>query len=197
MARGERGICPRPGTIVETSLGARFQFTRPDGARCWFRTADGGEDSRYAHLLGGDSTWIKQGGTSLKDLFPLQPGKSRWFVVSGVTTTSYPASWYQTYTVGSRERIQTRAGTFDAYPIDWEEQGREGNAWQVRHRFWFAPEVGYFVKFVADPRTELQDWEAIRVVVPKSLHDTSVAEADGAHSGSSTPSHTAAPRRRR
>jgi hypothetical protein len=179
LATRERGICPRPGTIIETSLGATFQFTRADGPRCWFRTSGGVEDSRYAHLLGGESTWLRQGGSRLRELFPPKEGARRWFVVSGVTTTGFPTSWYETYTVSGRERVRVKAGTFDTYVIDWEEEGREGNGWTAHHRFWYAPSLGYFVKFVADkrPGNTLADWEATRVVVPEPLPEREIAAA--------------------
>jgi len=87
--------------------------------------------------------------------------------------------------VGPRQRVRTAAGTFDAYVIDWAEDGREGNPWHVEHQFWFAPSVGYFVKFVADKRTDMQDWEATRVIVPE--RDTAIAAAARESTGSSMP----------
>jgi hypothetical protein len=190
LARRADSLCPIPGTIVETSLGGALQFTRADGPRCWFRTRDGGEDSRYAHLLAGGSTWIRQGGARLKDLFPLREGRRIWFTVTGVTASGSPSSWYETYTVTGRERVKVPAGTFDTYVVEWEEQGRDGSAWSARHRFWFAPALGYFVKFEGDkaPGNALQDWAATRVVMPAPLDGTIIA---GPPAVSGTSSETA------
>src|SRR5207248_90463 len=118
-----------------------------------------------------------QGGARLKQLFPLREGRRVWFVVGGANASGAPASWYETYRVVGRERVQVPAGTFDAWVIDWEEQGRDGSSWQARHRFWFAPELGYFVKFAAakSPPNNLEDWVATRVVVPRPLESGALA----------------------
>jgi hypothetical protein len=165
---GDGSSCPRPGTIVETSLGGYFRFTHGDGPRCWYRTRDGALDARYAAFLSGDSRWLEMGGMRLEALFPLAPGKEAWFTVSGVTAANFPSSWYETYTVRGRERVTVPAGTFDTWVVTWWEQGRLGNDYGVTHTFWYAPSVGYFVRFRAGNhlREALKDWDATRVIVP-------------------------------
>jgi len=173
--------CPQPGTTVETSAGGYFLFTRGDGARCWYRMRDGSANSRYAHLLGGDSAWLAIGGAKLKDLWPLEIGKTVWFVSNGISSNGYPSTWYETYRVVGRERVAVPAGTFDTYVIEWEEQGREGSSYRAANRFWFAPEVGYFVKFRAAsvPYNTLEDWDATRVVVPQPTRAVAERPASG------------------
>jgi hypothetical protein len=185
------GYCPEPGTVVETSVGGWFQFTRGEGPLCWYRTQAGAEDARYAMLLDGDSFWLRQGATRLKDLWPLEPGKRTWFTVTGVTSSGSPSSWYETYTVTGQEQVTVPAGTFDTYVIEWEEQGREGSSYRAVNRFWFAPEIGYFVKFQADPTpyAQLRDWQATRVFVPGA--STNVAAHPGGSSASSAPRNPA------
>jgi hypothetical protein len=180
-------ICPRPGTVVETSLGGSLRFTYGDGARCWYRTRSGALDARYAAFLGGDSAWLEQGGSRLRELFPLEIGKQVWFTVQGVTAGGYPTSWDETYTVVGRERVRVPAGTFDAYVIRWREWGRLTNDWEATHRFWYAPEVGYFVKFRAAWHTSMKSWEATRVVLPGDSLLASQPSAPAEGSGSSGP----------
>jgi hypothetical protein len=186
--------CPAPGTIVETSIGGWFQFTRADGPRCWFRTGSGTEESRYAALLGGNSTWLDKGGTKLADLWPLQVGKRTWFIVEGVSSGGFPTSWYETYTVRKRERVTVPAGTFDAYVIEWDEQGREGNGFQATSRYWYAPNVGYFVKFEAARMagSDLKDWEATRVQLPTVVLPTASAPPSRGNPRPGTPSPASA-----
>jgi hypothetical protein len=157
--------------VIETSLGGWFRFEEQDGFRCWYRTRGGREDSRYAALLGGDSAWIGSGGAKLKALWPLAVGKETWFVVDGVSAGGYPASWYETYRVVRRERVSVPAGTFDAYVISWKEQGRLGNDYAAGHTFWYAPEVGYFVRFQAADvlGSTLKDWQATRIERPSTV----------------------------
>jgi hypothetical protein len=165
----QRGFdCPTPGTVIETSLGGWFRFEEQDGFRCWYRTRNGSEDSRYAALLGGDSSWIQKGSTALKNLWPLRVGKRTWFTVDGVSGGGYPTSWYETYTVAGRQRVRVPAGTFDTYVISWKEQGRLGNEYEADHTFWYAPELGYFVKFAAGSAlgNTLEDWVATHVQRP-------------------------------
>jgi hypothetical protein len=165
---GDSPFCPRPGTVVETSIGGYFRFTHGDGPRCWFRNAAGALEARYGAFLAGDSAWLAAGGTRLRALFPLAVGKEVWFTVAGVTAANFPSSWDETYTVVGRERVTVPAGTFDAFVVTWEETGRLGNDYAVRHTYWYAPEVGYVVRFRAGSRMSdaLQDWEATRIVVP-------------------------------
>jgi hypothetical protein len=160
--------CPKPGTVIETSLGGRLRFLEQDGFRCWYRDENGAESSRFAMLLGGDSPWLGKGGEQIRDLWPLAVGKRRWFIVDGVSSGGFPTSWYETYTVAGKERVTVPAGTFDAYVIDWQEQGREGNGYTAMHRFWYAPSLGYAVRFEADkaPGTTLADWQATRIAAP-------------------------------
>jgi hypothetical protein len=156
-------ICPRPGTVVETSIGGYLRFTYGDGPRCWYRTRSGALDARYAAFLSGDSSWLEKGGSRLRDLFPLEIGKEVWFIVDGVTSSGYATSWDETYTVVGRERIRVPAGTFDTYVIRWMEWGRLTNDWEATHTFWYAPAVGYFVKFRAAWHTGMKSWEATRI----------------------------------
>jgi hypothetical protein len=178
---GDSPFCPRSGTIVETSLGGYFRFTHGDGPRCWYRDAAGALQARYAAFLAGDSRWLDQGGARLRQLFPLAQGKEVWFTVNGVTASNFPSSWDETYTVIGRERVTVPAGTFDTFVVAWQEQGRLANDYMVRHTYWYAPEVGYVVRFRAGSRMNdaLQDWEATRVILPDAPVTASRAAAKG------------------
>jgi hypothetical protein len=157
--------CPKPGTVIETSVGGRLDFVIQDGFRCWYRTGQGANASRFAMLLDGESNWLRQGGQALAMLWPLKPGNQQWFSVTGADREGFPASWYETYTVVGREAVRVPAGTFDAFVIRWEEQARGEGNYYAASRFWFAPEVGYFVKFEAarSPGSPGADWEATRI----------------------------------
>jgi hypothetical protein len=160
--------CPAPGTIIETSLGGWLQFTGEAGEQCRYRMRSGATSSRYALLVEGGSDFVRQGGERLRALWPLHVGAQRWFESDAVGSTGVPGSWYETYSVVRRETVTVPAGTFDTYVIEWEESGREGNTYRATNTYWYAPNVGYFVKFEADkvPYNELRDWQATRVFVP-------------------------------
>ena len=89
-------------------------------------------------------------------------------------------SWYENYTVTGRERVTVPAGTFDAFVITWEEKGRFENGFEAKSTFWYAPDLGYFVKFQADPAlgSGFRDWQATRVVTPRR-GATPVVAGDG------------------
>jgi hypothetical protein len=180
-------ICPPPGTVVETSLGGYFRFTYGDGPRCWYRTRNGGIEARYGAFLGGDSTWLEQGGLNLRHLFPLEVGKQVSFIVEGVTADGYGASWDETYTVVGREQVKVKAGTFDTFVIEWEELGRRGSLWEATHKFWYAPAVGYIVKFRPAWHTRMKSWEATRVTLPTDPLTAAAPAGSAAGSGSSQP----------
>ena len=88
------------------------------------------------------------------------------------------------------------------FVVSWQEAGRLANDWEATHTFWYAPEVGYFVKFEAATHTrkDVKDWEATRVILPgpPSMAAQAAPEGSGATGTARPVSRTAstkAPRR--
>jgi uncharacterized caspase-like protein len=164
--------CPTAGTIIETSTGNVLTFIPGKDFRCRFKNQSGTVTERFAMLLAGNSAWINSGGEKLTKLWPLRVGNEQWFVYSGTTVSGNPGSWYHTFTVKRTERLTVKAGTFNTFVIEHREQGALGNTADSVDRYWFAPDVGYFVKYefsVINARGnygERKDWEAVRVTVP-------------------------------
>lgn len=160
--------CPRPGTQLTTSIGGEFIFTSGEGYICRYQMMTGYSGARYAMLVESDSSWMTQGAEKLRGLWPLAVGKKVWFESRGVSSDGFPGSWYETYTVTGRRTVTVPAGTFDTYVIEWEEQGREGNSYRSRNTYYFAPAVGYFVKFEpgGTPGNKMTPWVAERVEIP-------------------------------
>jgi hypothetical protein len=160
--------CPRPGTQLTTSVGGEFIFTSGDAFLCRYQMMSGYSGARYAMLVESDSSWMASGAEKLRQLWPLKVGNSVWFETRGVSTDGFPGSWYETYTVTGRKRVTVPAGTFDTFVIEWEEQGREGNAYRAKNTYYFAPALGYFVKFEPgeSPGNKMEPWVATRVEIP-------------------------------
>ena len=79
-------------------------------------------------------------------LWPLQVGKEvTGRFDGGGSDPGYQGSWLYKVTIDSRERIATRAGTFDVFVVTREEQAL-GGSFKSRLREWYAPQLGVSVR---------------------------------------------------
>lgn len=155
--------CPKPGTTIVMSLDSGKEvsgtFDSQNGMMC--RTHGNGK--AYSSFLGLDAPGMSGAELSTNHaerLFPLKVGNEIEFktqldsshidhTVPGTSESYWLAN---TVKVVRQEKLQTRAGTFDTYVIEWHRQalGRVNGTWLIT--YWFAPELGYTVKASTETR---------------------------------------------
>ena len=80
-------------------------------------------------------------GGVLGQLFPLQKGKAVTF-----TRNWGGEAWHDRIEVLGAERVEVPAGTFDTYVL-LRTSTLVGKDWKAEQRTWYAPELGWIVKF--------------------------------------------------
>ena len=132
--------CPEAGTVIKTNLGGEFRFEGANGIYCNFSSRSGKRYSHYA-LLADDGTQLAaRYGKRVAEMWPLSVGKS-----TEIQFDEGGATWYFNYEVLRAERVTVPAGTFDTLVVLYTEQGLNG--FKGTRTYWYAPQVGYFVKF--------------------------------------------------
>lgn len=166
--RAELG-CPRPGTVVGTSAGGKLSFFGGDGLVCPFRAVDGNERARWGVFWTPEMPIVRQYATELRKLWPLEIGKQ-----VSIVWDEGGQSWNYTYRVVRRETVTVPAGGFDTFLVEIHQRGIGTNSFRSVNRNWYAPAVGYAVKYEyvlesghsssGTPR----DWHATEIVLPNS-----------------------------
>ncbi|HYG87092.1 MAG TPA: hypothetical protein VD978_12610 [Azospirillum sp.] len=166
-------LCPVPGTVIETSTGGRLAFAVGSGLECAYTLSERSKRRRFAHVTGTDGTIYKQAADKLAALWPLTPGRE----VSLVTYRG-KNSWTHTYRVSGPETVDTAAGNFVAFRIEHSHSGNQesyrssevGVRYAAIDTIWYAPEVGYTVKFqhlhISGTPSDSRNWEVVRVARP-------------------------------
>jgi hypothetical protein len=149
--------CPEPGTVMTFSEGSSLTFTGQEGLMCRARTNKGGLVSQFLGLTAPASDLEKNHG---ERLFPWRVGNQVDFMTSGITenVTSDTANvakdvyYDNSVKVVGQEKLVTPAGAFDTVVIEWHRQvrGKWLGAWATT--VWFAPELGYWIKFKFETR---------------------------------------------
>src|SRR5262249_1788103 len=104
----------------------------------------------------------------IKSIWPLTPGKSVTYQV----TRSSGGVWNYTLRVERFERITVAAGEFDCVVVTLTQQGFGPQGYGDQFTFWYAPEVGFWIKRTWEwragtyPRPAPQDVEVARIVRP-------------------------------
>jgi hypothetical protein len=144
--------CPAPGTRIEFSDGGQTTWTGQDGNSCRIRQKRPKAEERdllwYAPAAATTPSNAKIWAEQLKPstLWPLTVGKKISGLYDGPGTTRQSGRWTNTFTVEKFEKISTKAGTFDAFVVVWQQDG-------VTHYFkstlrqWYAAGPGVIVKF--------------------------------------------------
>lgn len=95
--------------------------------------------------------------------FPLEVGKTWEREYHGLSAKGKRPTYYSNYyTVVSHEEIKVPAGTFKAFKIK-QHQIISQTSWGIRY-FWYAPEVGYYVKHKTSPEesSNANYWSGVR-----------------------------------
>lgn len=149
--------CPEPGTVLTYSEGTSLTFTSQEGLTCRARTNKGALVSQFLGLPAPSADLEKSHG---EGLFPWRVGNQVEFMTSGSTANSTgilvdtikDVYYDNTVKVLGQEKLATAAGTFDTFVIEWHRQarGRWLGAWAST--IWFAPQLGYWIKFKHETR---------------------------------------------
>ena len=149
--------CPEPGTVMTFSEGSSLTFTGQEGLMCRARTNKGGLVSQFLGLTAPAADLEKSHG---ERLFPWRIGNQVDFMTSGTTanatgdTANVAKDLYydNSVKVVGQETLTTPAGAFDTFVIEWHRQvrGRWLGAWATT--VWFAPKLGYWIKFKFETR---------------------------------------------
>ena len=96
----------------------------------------------FAHIcMDCVAAGVPPDGGVLGQLFPLQVGKAVTF-----TRRWAGEAWRDRIEVLGTERVSVPAGTFDTYVL-LRRSELVGRDWQAEQRIWYAPELGWIVKF--------------------------------------------------
>jgi hypothetical protein len=177
---------PAPSCVVGQKLEFRYDdgrsFTREiasrEGELCVVITASAksyyDKDWVLVKVVDRDGKTITTAQPGYADIgekllpFPLAIGKTWETEVRGRSAERGIVTTYQNrFTVLTQEEITVPAGTFKTFKIKHEQthsRGRGGtNRWGVRY-FWYAPEVGYYVKRHWEPKESVDQffWQTVR-----------------------------------
>jgi hypothetical protein len=153
--------CPKPGTVIKNSLNTTYTFQpTSEDLVCVYKTSQQGADiKRFAQLTPVGSDTYAAHKSELAALWPLQVGKAADFT-SG--------NFHYHYEVKGRETVTTKAGEFQAIKVVMSQNGISKDNYQAERQFWFAPSVGYLVKYeyraiLGKPVATDLSWEAVQV----------------------------------
>ncbi len=143
-------IPPAEGTTLTWSINgkpATLTIEKVMGSTITIRFGPEKVESRYAGFqdLTAGSTKLEFDPASVAKLWPLEVGKS---ISYNVLWPGHGVSVVSIKVIG-RENVTVPAGSFDTFVIEWVE-----NAWgrvETRH-LWFAPSVGYQVRYQTQGR---------------------------------------------
>lgn len=119
---------------------------------------EGRSFSSFAHIcMDCVTAGVSPDGGELGQLFPLQVGKS-----VGFTRRWAGEAWRDRIEVLSSEKVTVPAGTFDAFVL-LRVSEHLGSDWQAEQRTWYAPELGWVVKFEGyNNQGGGERWQAVR-----------------------------------
>lgn len=103
---------------------------------------EGRNFSSFAHIcMDCVAAGVSPDGGVLGQLFPLQVGKAVSF-----TRRWAGEAWRDRIEVQTTERVTVPAGTFDTFVL-LRVSEQVGGEWRAEQRTWYAPELGWVVKF--------------------------------------------------
>jgi len=160
------GACPKPGTVLQTSIPSTVTVLSADGLICTIRSSATGEGSLIGLVLrrGPQFEPPPEALAAVSGLWPLASGKSASY------TLRIPngGSWSEKYAVHSKRKVTVKAGAFEAFELVQTETGGE---FEGIYDFYIAPDLGYIVKFrfrltKGSPDRTPPDWELVSVKAP-------------------------------
>jgi hypothetical protein len=169
--------CPPPGTVIVTKAGITVALRDGPPLHC-IAKVNGVETDTILHMIAGDDEHAGELRDEMGEIWPLVVGTSRTFYVG---LPDEPI--VNRVAVTARTTIDTPAGHFDTYVIEWSRSAANcGAILDEVHRYFYAPSLGAVVKYERDHgygNDKLPDpaarWEAIRVLPPKDQAMTAMS----------------------
>lgn len=155
--------CPTPGTKLTTSNGNMLTFTDRAGMTCNYLNSSGEPSGFTAGVIAPRSPNATDFAAKFASLWPAAKGKEISFQTGNLLSLEY------FYRIRGHERIKVPAGEFDVVVIDHEQRGiRDNNRFLAKFTFYWAPEVGYLVKYDVEQvrgayRVAPKPWEAVSI----------------------------------
>ncbi|HTY66960.1 MAG TPA: YajG family lipoprotein [Alphaproteobacteria bacterium] len=156
---------PSVGTRIYTDRGGQYEITSVEGTVVKTMNAA----SHSATWVGG---FFSPGSESemfnwrdVEGIWPLEVGKTVPFELSGSL-----GAWHVTMKVLRQEEITTEAGRFQTVVVETRERSVTG-ASEIVHTQWYAPEVGFIVKYSRETvrgASRPEAWTVRRVTRPDS-----------------------------
>lgn len=165
-ADGMSAFCPKPGTVISTSIGGELTIKPSSGMFCSLGNRGGKDFSLYGLLIVTDSP-TQEEKDGIDGLWPLKVGNSTKYIERNGRN-----SWSEHWTVDRKETITTQSGTYDTFVvIDHEETMGTGNGFRGDYIFYVSPDLGYTAKFVfkiesGSPTGAPLSWEVTKVTTP-------------------------------
>lgn len=163
-----KGACPTPGTVLQTSNGSVLTVIAATGLFCQMRSSMTGDFALIGLLLRLDArrTPSNEGIAAINSLWPLASGKAAQY-----TYTDATGQWVESYKVGAKRKVTTKAGPFQVIEIVQTEQSADGSGGIGTYTSYIAPTLGYIVKFTftmtgGPAEGAPGDWELVSVKAP-------------------------------
>jgi hypothetical protein len=148
-AESNRPRCPARGAQYTFSDGTNIEAAGEQGDNiCRFKNLK--TQATFDRLLGSFSPTnklVKANAEKFQSLASLEVGQKIAFDNSGADVRGADGVWFYEVSIERSEKVATAAGTFPAFVILYDEQSPQGTRGHWQRRFWYAPDVGYAVKF--------------------------------------------------
>jgi hypothetical protein len=153
---------------LQTSNGSVLTVIAATGLICQMRSSMTGDFALIGLLLrlDGRRAPSNDGIAAINGLWPLASGKSAQYTYIDAT-----GQWVESYKVGAKVNVTTKAGAFQAFEIVQTEQGAKGTGGVGTYTNYIAPVLGYIVKFKftmsgGPVEGAPSDWELVSVKTP-------------------------------
>lgn len=145
--------CPDAGTHITLNDGTALSFTRSEGLTCFYRTPGNSEERGwYASVFSAGFSYAKDYRTEIAKLWPARVGNR----VTFQPMDGGMQGWQVDLVIREKTKVTVPAGTFDVLVIDYITEGIRSNFHKSTRRFWYAPEVGFHIKY--EPILERGSW---------------------------------------
>jgi hypothetical protein len=164
--------CAAPGTRLVFNNTGYVAFIGQEGLACLVEVPNSKapEVTNIIHVLLGLSsskTWVEN---HAERLFPFKVGNEIEFTssadsshIAGIGTSSDRLYYRDNIKVLRQEKVNTKVGSFDTWVIEDRQvsQGRISGTWITT--YWWAPDLGYFVKRTYEVRAGLGTDQSIEL----------------------------------
>jgi hypothetical protein len=159
--------CPQPGMQFRGSDSKSYLISVQDlgNHTCRYRDSRSGRYSDRILTLDMSEDVEKDNADAIRSIIPLQIGNKTSFHHSG-------GRWHYELSVEKYEEAATPVGRFPTFVLLYRELGLTSPNAVREHRWWYAPSIGYAVKFEyravqgPPPSSAPTNWELVELQAP-------------------------------